>query len=595
MFKSIKWKLVAVLVLVVVALVITFGSFFQVSVSGFYTEEFTREMEVAFQGELGVRLKEIKSEEEFGEVLDAFSVRLGLDAYRYCCVLDGKTGALVFSDDYDLSKNVDKTPNIITAMAGKIGKQQKASQKYMDYAYPVILEENTEYVVYVRDSKVEVGEIMGRILITILEALLLGFVIALLFGYFLSGTITSPLANLTRKAEHFATGDFETKISVKSRDEIGKLSDTFNYMAGELKTNITALSDEKEKLESILRYMTDGVMAFDRNGNALHINKAAAKMLDISENDSITFDEFFDPLVSVTVEEVYFKSNSGISRDFQHGGKNLQVFFVLTSLEKSLKHKSTIIAVIHDNTELEKLEMNRREFVANVSHELKTPLTTVKSYAETLIQAESIPKEMQDTFLNIIVQEADRMNRLVYDLLLLSKLNYNNSKTENEPVDVRGLICDILRRMHLAMEEKKQTLSVSIPENIPKVAGSRDKLEQVFVNIISNAVKYTDDGGKVTVYAGEMYDYVFVKVIDTGMGIPEEDLPFIFDRFYRVDKARSRAAGGTGLGLAIAKEIVESHSGKISVASKLGEGTEFTINLPVYKEPEEKRSNENET
>ena len=178
------------------------------------------------------------------------------------------------------------------------------------------------------------------------------------------------------------------------------------------------------------------------------------------------------------------------------------------------------------------------------------------------------------------------MNRLVYDLLLLSKLNYNNNKPETDPVDIRGLIGDILRRMHLAMEEKYQELSVSIPENIPSVCGNRDKLEQVFVNIISNAVKYTDDGGKVTVFAGEMYDYVFVKVIDTGMGIPEEDLPFIFDRFYRVDKARSRAAGGTGLGLAIAKEIVESHGGKISVTSKVGEGTEFAINLPVYKEPE---------
>ena len=589
MFRSIKWKFVAVLVLVVVALVITFGSFFQVSVSGFYTDEFTREMDVAFQGELGSKLKEVDSQEGFETVIDAFSVRLGLDPYRYCCVLDGKTGALVFSSDYDMNKNVDKTDNIISAMNGEVGKNQQISRKYMDYAFPIINGDEAEFVVYVYDSKVEVGEIMGRILFTILEALLLGFVIAVMFGYFLSGTITSPIANLTRKAEHFATGDFETKITVKSHDEIGKLSDTFNHMAGELKTNITALSDEKEKLESILRYMTDGVMAFDRNGQVLHINRAAAKMLNISENDSITFDEFFKPLVSVTIEEVYFKSNSGISRDFQVGGKNLQVFFVLTSLEKSLKHKSTIIAVIHDNTELEKLEMNRREFVANVSHELKTPLTTVKSYAETLIEAESIPKEMQDNFLNIIVQEADRMNRLVYDLLLLSKLNYNNNKTEAEPVDIHGLISDILRRMHLAMGEKQQTLSVSIPENIPKVAGSRDKLEQVFVNIISNAVKYTDNGGKVTVYAGEMYDYVFVKVIDTGMGIPEEDLPFIFDRFYRVDKARSRAAGGTGLGLAIAKEIVESHGGKISVTSKVGEGTEFAINLPVYKEIEEKQ------
>ncbi len=587
MFKSIKWKLVAVLALVVVSLTMIVGTFFSVAVSGFYTEEFTRDIKAAMNGELGSSLADAGSQEQIEEIIKAFSVRLGLDTYRYCAILDGKTGKLIFSSDYDSDKNIVKTENLISALNGKEGDKQQFREKYMDYAYPIIKNGNVKNIVYVYDSKVEIGEIMDRMLLTILEALLLGFVIALVFGYFLSSTISSPIANLTRKAEHFATGDFETKITVRSHDEIGKLSDTFNYMAQELKSSITALSDEKEKLESILRYMTDGIMAFDRSGNVLHINKAAAKMLKISENDNISFNEFFKPLVSVTIEEIYFKSKSGISKDFQIGDKSLKAFFVVTGLDKSLKHQSSVIAVIHDNTELEKLEMNRREFVANVSHELKTPLTTVKSYAETILSTDGIPREMQSSFLETIISEADRMNRLVYDLLLLSKLNYTNNQLEKDPIDIKALIGDILRRMHLAMEEKKQTLSVSISDNLPKVAGSRDKLEQVFVNLISNAVKYTDDGGNITVYAGEMYNYVFVKVIDTGMGIPKEDLPFIFDRFYRVDKARSRQAGGTGLGLAIAKEIVEAHGGKISVTSNVGEGTEFTINLPVYTETKE--------
>ncbi len=591
MFKSIKWKLVAVLVLVVVSLTMIVGTFFRVSVSNFYTEEFTRDIEIALHGDLGRRLDEAETPEQFEEIIDAFSVRLGLDTYRFCTVLDGKTAEIIFSSDYDLDKNIIKSDNLISALGGKEGNKGQLGEKYMDYAYPIFENEEVKFVVYIYDSKVEVGEIMDRILFTILEALFFGFVIALLFGYFLSGTISSPITNLTRKAEHFATGNFETKISVRSHDEIGKLSDTFNYMAQELKTNITALSDEKEKLESILRYMTDGVMAFDRSGNVLHINKAAARMFKIAENENISFNEFFKPLVSVTIEEIYFKNKSGISRDFQLDGKSLKAFFVVTGLDKSLKHQSGVIAVIHDNTELEKLEMNRREFVANVSHELKTPLTTVKSYAETILSTDGIPKEMLDNFLSTIISEADRMNRLVHDLLLLSKLNYNNNKLEKDPVDLRALIGDILRRMHLAMQEKNQELLVSIPDNLPHVAGSRDKLEQVFVNIISNAVKYTDDNGTVTVYAGQMYDYVFVKVIDTGVGIPKEDLPFIFDRFYRVDKARSREAGGTGLGLAIAKEIVEAHGGKISVTSKVGEGTEFAINLPVYAEEQENKEN----
>ena len=583
MFKSIKWKLVSVLVLVVIALVVIVGTVFRVSVSNFYIDEFTRSMDAAFDGEIGSRLGPVTETEKLDEILDAYSVRLGLDSYRYCCVLDGKTCELLYSSDYNPTKNIEKTPNVITAMTGKVGKENGFMKSYMDYAYPVIHDEKVDYIVYVYDSKIEIGEILNRILFTILEALLIGFVIALLLGYFLSGTITMPIMKLTRNAERFAAGDFENKIDVGSHDEIGQLSDTFNYMAQELKTNISALSEEKDKLESILRYMTDGVMAFDKDGNVLHINRAASEMLGINENAKIDFDGFFGPLVSVSVQEIYFKNGEAVSRDYEHKNKSLQFFFILTGTRKNQDYQSNIIVVIHDITELQKLEMNRREFVANVSHELKTPLTTIKSYAETILGAENLPKDTENNFLQVIVSEADRMSRLVYDLLLLSKLNYSSREPENETVDLKALIGDILRRMHLAMEEKKQTLSVSISDPLPNVNGSRDKLDQVFLNIFSNAVKYTGEGGHISVFAGEMYDYVFVKIRDTGMGIPKEDLPYIFDRFYRVDKARSRAAGGTGLGLAIAKEIVEAHGGKISVTSKLGKGTEFTVNLPVKK------------
>ncbi len=583
MFKSIKWKLVSVLVLVVIALVIIVGTVFRVSVSNFYIDEFIRSMDAAFDGEIGSRLSSVTETEKLDEILDAYSVRLGLDSYRYCCVLDGKTCELLYSSDYNPAKNIEKTPNVITAMTGKVGKENGFMKSYMDYAYPVMHDSEVDYIVYVYDSKIEIGEILNRILFTILEALLIGFVIALLLGYFLSGTITMPIMKLTRNAERFAAGDFENKIDVGSHDEIGQLSDTFNYMAQELKTNISALSEEKDKLESILRYMTDGVMAFDKDGNVLHINRAASEMLGISETAKIDFDGFFGPLVSVSVQEIYFKNGEAVSRDYEYENKSLQFFFILTGARKNQDYQSNIIVVIHDITELQKLEMNRREFVANVSHELKTPLTTIKSYAETILGAENLPKDTENNFLQVIVGEADRMSRLVYDLLLLSKLNYSSREPENETVDLKALISDILRRMHLAMEEKKQTLSLSISEPLPSVSGSRDKLDQVFLNIFSNAVKYTGDGGHISVLAGEMYGYVFVKIRDTGMGIPKEDLPYIFDRFYRVDKARSRAAGGTGLGLAIAKEIVEAHGGKISVTSKLGKGTEFTVNLPVKK------------
>ncbi|MBR5518561.1 MAG: PAS domain-containing sensor histidine kinase, partial [Clostridia bacterium] len=243
-----------------------------------------------------------------------------------------------------------------------------------------------------------------------------------------------------------------------------------------------------------------------------------------------------------------------------------------------------LIAVIQDITEQHRLDNARREFVANVSHELRTPLTTVKSYAETLSDItddNNLDPQICKSFLKIINDETDRMTRLVKDLLLLSRLDYSLKDMPKEDFDISEMLRSLVERLSMSTKEKEQTLVYEPTNTLPIYNGSPDRIEQVLINVITNAVKYTPKGGHILVTSMYMYNSITIKVIDDGIGIPEENLQHIFERFYRVDKARSREMGGTGLGLAIAKEIIEAHDGTIEIKSKSGHGTEVIINLPV--------------
>jgi len=238
-----------------------------------------------------------------------------------------------------------------------------------------------------------------------------------------------------------------------------------------------------------------------------------------------------------------------------------------------------ILVVMYDITKQEKLEFSRREFVANVSHELRTPLTTVKSYAETLLSMAE--QEIQTKFLNVIVSETDRMTRIVKDLLTLSRLDVeHDAPIQKENIDLKVFVGDIVEKMRINAENKKQTMTYTPLNETPVFLSDKDKLAQVVINIISNAIKYTSTGGKIEIFTGRIYNELYIKVVDNGIGIPKENLSRIFERFYRVDKARSRDTGGTGLGLAIAKQIMDTLGGKISISSVYGKGTEVIITVP---------------
>ena len=298
-------------------------------------------------------------------------------------------------------------------------------------------------------------------------------------------------------------------------------------------------------------------------------------MLGRRLEDTLRYTDVF-PDVQVRQEDLAQDGRS-IEIDFAAGSRFLKIYFAPIRLGAD---STGLMAVLHDVTEQRKLDDSRREFVANVSHELRTPLTNVRGYAETLMSADDIDRDTQMRFLGVISSEADRMTRIVKDLLTLTRLDYNRMEMNMQLMDLRELGAKAAQAMEGQARSKDLTLTCTLPEALPEVLGDAERIQQVIINIITNAIKYNKPHGSITITGGTEGDRVFLRVADTGIGVPKEDLPRLFERFYRVDKARSRESGGTGLGLAIAKQIVESHGGTIGFDSEYGKGSVVTLYLP---------------
>lgn len=585
MLKSIQYKIVLIFVLLTISIITVVGSFMLVNIVNFYNEEFFVMMDRVFSDELVYQLEQSAKTEQALESISAtvnsYVGPLGLDTYRFYCILDGKTGNALKSSDKILSADLDKTDNIVMAMAGKTGDIVNADKNYMDYAVPVKADGNVRYIVYIKDTKEELDGITSNVLVIVIQALLLAILVSMVIGFLLSKTITVPISNLTKRAQKLAEGEFDSYEPSKEDDEIGTLSNAFGYMAQELSKTISEVNEEKTKVETILQNMTDGIIAFDLNKKPIHINPEAQHMIRQEDFENLSFDDFFKKIgTDITFGElIYLKNEEPPERQVEYNGRYLKLNFAPIETDNKI---SGVLVVMRDNTNQEKLELSRREFVSNVSHELRTPLTTVKSYAETLLDNPGDDKELEKRFLSVIIKEADRMTRIVKDLLTLSRLDEAQTETkEPDDINLQNLLEGVAEKMYITAKKKNQTISYKSLFEVPVFKGDRDKVEQLVINIVSNAIKYTPEGGKVDIVSGMMINEAFIKVVDNGIGIPKENIPRLFERFYRVDKARSRDTGGTGLGLAIAKQIVDNLGGEITINSDVGCGTEVLITLPV--------------
>ena len=590
MFKKMQWKIVCIFVALVLAIMLVVGFYMFASVVRLYSDNFQAQMDKVMSGDftdavseaLWSDLPQSEKANRVNTVISAYSSQLGLSEQRQCAVLDAKDASRIFTTGAGIGA-LEKTPNIIQAMSGVTGRGIRSNAAYMDYAYFIKGGKThpSGYIIYVRDSKQSVNSVTHNTLYIIIQAMLFGVLASVFLGYFLSKTITNPISVLTEKAEDFAEGNFDSNLEVQSKDEIGTLVETFNYMGGVMKSAISEVAGEKHKLEIILEHINNGIIAFNTKQEVISVNQAAKKMFRIDETDTIRFDKFFADLnADVCMAEFMYLSRFRTEmRDIEINHKHIKAYFL--PFEFEVDRVAGVVCVFSDVTEQFNLELSRKKFVAEVSHELKTPLTTIGTYTETLLDNYPVGDEMTISFLKTIHNETDKMTNLVKNLLTLSRFDAQSIEINKEFFDPDMLVMDVVETFLIEAENKGLKLIYNKVNDIPNILGDVYQIERVVKNIISNSLKYTPKGGEIRVFASCLYGDVYIKIEDTGQGVPEQDLPHIFERFYRVDKARSREQGGTGLGLAIAKEIVENHGGTISMESRLGEYTKVTIKLPV--------------
>jgi len=587
MFRSLHMKLMLIMTLLIVSLMTVVGAFLVNSVSWFYLDRFYAQMQEAFQNDAEF-LRDLESavpgEEngaaQIGAMLDTYTGNLGVDRVtRNYYVLDGLTGGCLYASNKDRSA-LPMTYNLSAALAGEVGDRSDATASFMDVAVP-IRRGGQSYVIYIKDDKQLVQNLTGELVKLILESLGFGLAISVLLSFLLSKTLITPIERLTEGAEEVAAGDFSHKLHVESRDEIGVLTATFNSMAGQLQTTLREVENERNKLDTLFLHMTDGVVAFDRKGEIIHSNPAAEAMLgrELPIGGEIGYEALFGDICPLSqVLEPGQKGYMESSRQVR--GKRLEL--LLAPFDKDLQ--AGVLVVIHDVTEQHKTEEMRKEFVANVSHELRTPLTNIHSYAETLVDsAGELPAGTEKSFLNVILSESDRMAHIVQDLLTLSRFDSGRSELNLTRFSLSDAITAMASANLMEAQRHRHSLSVELSPDLPEIVGDRERLTQVMMNVVSNAIKYTPDGGIIQVRAGRLgEDRVWMEVADNGIGIPEGDRGRIFERFYRVDKARSRESGGTGLGLSIAKEIVDRHEGDIRIVPRSGPG--LTVRLELWTE-----------
>ena len=584
MLRSLHIKLVLIMILLVVCLMTIAGAFLVNSVNRFYLNEFYTQMVEVFSQDtefirdlVTAREGETDGVQAIDEILVAKMGPLGVDGKnRNYYLLDGDTGQILSSSDDDAGDTLEEiTPNLLIALNEKReGDESDLTASYMDLALPISRGEE-DYVIYILDQRATVRELNNQLFQLIIEALVFGLVISVLLSFLLSRAMVTPIRALTRGAQRVAEGDFGHEIQVESHDEIGVLTNAFNAMSRQLQSTLQEVESERTKLSTLFLHMTDGVVAFNQSGEVIHSNPAAEEMLGqaIPVGGLVTYGDLFQDMVPL--ETVLTTDRDCLEIETVWGERILLLLLAPFNREKQVG----VLVVVHDVTQQVKNETMRKEFVANVSHELRTPITNIRSYAETLAENPDLPPDTTASFLGVILSESDRMTHIVQDLLTLSRFDSGHSELNLTTFPFAGLLEESCQAMRIEAQRRGHTLRLEGTGGLPAIRADRERISQVVMNVLSNAIKYTPDGGRIVLTAGCTPDRVWLEVADNGIGIPPEDRDRIFERFYRVDKARSRESGGTGLGLSIAQEIVRQHQDSLTLVDRPGPGTTLRLEL----------------
>lgn len=592
MFRSIKWKFILIYFLLVFLSMSIVGIYIVNQLEKIQLDMNIKNMEARIRSIIDSysSLKSGVWDENIEEIQKSISsVQVGYNENIYVILNDNNRTIIAGSveesiglsafnynkiNNYILTKSMDGTTHHIAPAEQFEDTENK--RFYYHMSYPVQTDGTIRGYIYLINNIDYIYDTVNESMQIMTQATIIALTITVFLGLLLSTSITGPIKELTLKARQMSLGDFDQKVSVKSDDEIGQLGNMFNFLIDQLKRSMSSLQQEKNKMETTLTYMADGVLTVDLSGNIIHANPVAKNLLSIKNTD----EKFDDVIVNLTdtISVEYIKSKDYHGTDLaEKNGETYNIDYAPFMNNKN--EVGGVILVFKNITEQHRIDRLQKEFVANVSHELKTPITTIKSYAETLLDGALEEKETAEEFLNVINSESDRMSRLVTDLLLLSRMDYEQTNWHKERINLQDMVNIAVKKLQMQAKEKNISIHVSIPDDID-ILFDRDGFEQILLNIAGNAVKYTPVNGNIWIEAKTTKKDVIVSIKDDGFGIPKEDQDRIFDRFYRVEKARARGLGGTGLGLSIAKQIAEAHNSTITVKSQINKGTEMIITIP---------------
>lgn len=508
--------------------------------------------------------------------LDIFIKDLGSKIHTRVTIIAADGKVLADSEENTQAmENHSHRLEVVEALQGKTGKSVRfsstANENMLYVAVPI--EKNGRITGVVRTSLYlkDVDKLLTKLNYHVAWVSLGVVIMALLGALLISNSIVQPIKNLTSAARKVASGDFSVRVFLKTKDELRELADNFNRMNEEMQSMFSELSQQKEKLNSIIHSLQEGLLVLDKQGRIIHANESFWR---VAGTQPVEGKLYWEAIRNPRLAELLKKVGTEKRNFMEELTLGDRIFMCsVTPLEGG----EEIVSIFHDITEIKNIEKIKKDFVINVSHELRTPLTAIKGYAETLRkEVEATPGKK---YVEIIERNTNRLINIVNDLLLLSSLE-EKPALELEDIDLRDFLENVLKIFDQRLKDKRLSLVADVKENLPTIKADSFKLEQMLVNLLDNAIKYTDQG-EIAISAGVQENRVRIQVRDTGIGIPKENIPRIFERFYVVDKSRSRKSGGTGLGLSIVKHIVFLHQGTIGIESIPGEGTTVTVTLPA--------------
>ncbi|WP_226681705.1 cell wall metabolism sensor histidine kinase WalK [Sutcliffiella horikoshii] len=601
-FRSIHLKFVLIYVLLILIAIQIIGVYFVSKLETQLTNNFNESLEerihlLAYSIEQEIKKQRDDTTPTIEEDIRTVLQDVTMEDIEEIRITNNQSKVLGTSNPYKQSSVGKRTTELLVKRALVVGQMsrktviEKQTQNRLRLIAAPVKSNNQDIIgaIYLEASMEKVYAQMRQINSIFATGTTISLAVTAVLGVLLAQTITRPMSDMRKQALEMARGNFSRKVNIYGNDEIGQLALSFNNLTKKLQEAQATTEGERRKLSSVLSHMTDGVLATDRKGRIILINEPALGMLNVSRETVLN-----KPVVEVLgIEETHsfdqlVSEQESLILDFSTEKEPYILRASNSIIQKETGFINGLITVLHDITEQEKIDLERREFVANVSHELRTPLTTMRSYLEALADGAWQDDEIAPRFLDVTQTETERMIRLVNDLLQLSKMDSRDYNFYKNGVDFVEFFSKIIDRFEMSKSQKVDFVR-SMPDQEIFVSIDTDKITQVLDNIISNALKYSPEGGTVTftVDIEEAANQILVSISDQGVGIPKSDINKIFERFYRVDKARTRMLGGTGLGLAIAKEMIQAHDGDIWASSVEGKGTTIYFTLPISEEEQE--------